>query len=145
MVGSSRPWANLTIDSNFCSPVRNRSVHGESLKRFLSFYRSSSLKASSNPYNWLSSEKLFANSFFYDRMFYRMYDPLWQLLMASLSIYSLEWVFIESFLVWMAWDAASSDNFVIIYCARFREWPVITSPFIGLFQHFVPYRFSCGA
>jgi hypothetical protein len=28
-------------------------VHGESLKRFLLFYESSSVVASSRPYNWL--------------------------------------------------------------------------------------------
>jgi hypothetical protein len=32
-------------------------VHGESLKRFLLFYKSSSLAASSSPYNWLYTEK----------------------------------------------------------------------------------------
>jgi hypothetical protein len=32
-------------------------VQGESLKRFLPFYKFNSLVASSNPYNWLQTEK----------------------------------------------------------------------------------------
>jgi hypothetical protein len=37
-------------------------VHGESLKRFLPFYKSNSLVDSSSPYNWLQTEKFFANN-----------------------------------------------------------------------------------
>ena len=35
-------------------------LNGESLKRFLPFYKSNSLVASSSPYNWLKNEKFFA-------------------------------------------------------------------------------------
>jgi hypothetical protein len=37
-------------------------VHGKSLKRFLPFYKSSSLVASSSTYNWLWTDKFFANN-----------------------------------------------------------------------------------
>ena len=40
--------------ARFCKDIKHfMAVHGESLKRFLLFYKSSSVVASSSPYNWL--------------------------------------------------------------------------------------------
>jgi hypothetical protein len=47
-------------------------VHGESLKRFLPFYKSNCLVASSSPYNWLQTEKFLALGFAVLRSLYEL-------------------------------------------------------------------------